>query len=90
MPMPSHENRNAGRQPGVGGGGSVIQWKLPDTEPRRSLQAVFTARPLGTHWSVAAIAATGEAVQLGIFPHRREALSAAAVMAGACGGTFVP
>jgi hypothetical protein len=52
--------------------------------------ALFTARPRGTRWAIAAISPDGEAVKLGVFPHRTIALEAAAIMAGACGGRFLP
>ena len=48
---------------------------------------LFTARPRG-RWTVAAILPQGEALKLGTFPNRRDALSAAAVMARACGGEW--
>jgi hypothetical protein len=52
--------------------------------------ALFTARPRGTRWAVAAISPKGAAVKLGDFPRRAFALNAAAIMAGACGGRWCP
>ena len=52
--------------------------------------AIFTARPVGAWWSVAAISDEGQAVKLGCFPHRKDALSATAVMAGVCGARWLP
>ena len=70
-------------------GSSIREHPLKPSLP--AIQAaIFTARPTGRWWSVAAISHAGEAVKLGIFPHRRDALSAAAVMARACGGAWCP
>ena len=77
--------------PGLGSGSAILGWQQLTTRTGTSLQVpLFTARPIGRWWSVAAISHAGEAVKLGIFPHRRDALSAAAVMARACGGGWCP
>lgn len=71
--------------------GKLKSWKQRDSLPLRDVQApIFTARPRGTRWAVAAISHEGESIKLGIFPHRRDALGAAAIMADACGGRWLP
>jgi hypothetical protein len=90
------ENRNARLAPGVGKTiSNQIGWKRRDSLTLRAVQApVFTARPRGTRWAVAAIhwrpdLGAAETVKLGVFEHRREALCAALVMAEACGGRWL-
>jgi hypothetical protein len=70
--------------------GEVTTLGAAGTSAAGTSRAIFTARPRGVFWSVAAISPTGESVKLGIFHHRIEALSAAAVMADACRGRWLP
>jgi len=74
------ENRTA---PGANRrGGNVLAfkdgWKHPLSSqyPRAHQAAIFTARPRGTRWAVAAISPQGEAVKLGDFARRALALNA--------------
>jgi hypothetical protein len=85
------ENRKAGVWgPGLGNGSGLGSRPHSYSGIRLTRQAIFTVRPRGTRWAVAAISPQGESVKLGIFPHRRDALSAAAVMARACGASWLP
>ena len=69
-------------------GGAIFQ---TNKATRTELQAVtFSAIPLGTRWAALAISPDGERVRIGCFPHRKDALSAAAVMAGVCGARWCP
>jgi hypothetical protein len=84
------ENRNARLAPGVGRHSAGLKEQSSDKRTAPCWQAIFTARPRGTRWAVAAISPAGEAIKLGVFAHRGLALDAAAIMAGACGGRWLP
>jgi len=85
------DNRNAALARGVGSGLVICKKHLSLNRSRGEVQALlFTARPRGTRWSVAAISDAGDSIKLGIFGHRDDALDAAAVMARACGGRWLP
>jgi hypothetical protein len=77
-PTPPGANRRGGNVLAIDG------WKHPlSSQYRPAVQVpLFTARPRGTP--------QGEAVKLGDFPRRALALNAAAVMADACGGRWLP
>lgn len=88
--MSPRDNRNARLAPGVGRELTIENWKPLDSQSHRRIQPLFTARPRGTRWAVAAISIAGETVKLGDFPRRAAALSAAGLMARARGGVWLP
>ena len=89
---------NEKASPDWGRGGSFSNDRLGETISLRNKRpcpvvqaaSIFTARPRGTRWAIAAISSEGEAIKLGIFPRRAIALAAAKIMAGVCGGTWCP
>ena len=85
------DNRNAPLARGVGKETAIKNLTSVSSQSPADLQpALFTARPRGTRWAVAAISIAGETVKLGDFPRRSIALRAASIMAGACGGEWLP